>query len=669
MRRCWWALGLLSTLGCGSSTDDGGSTAGGQSIFVVPADLAELAEETFFDQPWPSDLRKESDGTVRFEGYPNPREKPILIDYIQSMKGVLRGFSPAASGFLRFTVALDPSSLPTPKGSLDLDASVQLIDVDPASPDHGARQRVTTFFRAEEGAYWRPNTLAFMPALGFPLRPNTRYALVVTDRVRSASGASLAPSKDLRALLGTAGASGPASAAKDAWADAITELEAAGIAKKTIVHLTVFTTNDPVGETAQIRDHVVASTAAPKIIDGTLKRTDQTSSYDTYEGRYGPSPNYQKGKLPFVKFGDGGTLAFDASGAPQLQSEFDLRFAITVPLAAACPMPAKGYPIVLYAHGTGGNYRSFIGPADEGPALAKRCVATMGIDQIFHGDRPGASAGSPEILFFNIQNPIAARANGPQSAIDVVQQARLFTESKIVIPAAVTGDAEIRFDPDKVAFFGHSQGGINGPMFLAVDDQARGGMLSGSGSMISIALLEKTKPVDIAGLVKVVFLGLLGDEVEELNLLHPAMSLAQSIVDPTDPIHYVPMIVRRPRAGFAPKSTLMTEGVNADGSGDNYTPPHGMEVQAVALGLPPQAPLIHPIAELEWADLTPVSIPAGGLSGNLAGGKASGVLVQWKASDASDGHFVIYDIPAAMAQAAGFVANLMDDPQGKVPAP
>ena len=114
---------------------------------------------------------------------------------------------------------------------------------------------------------------------------------------------------------------------------------------------------------------------------------------------------------------------------------------------------------------------------------------------------------------------------------------------------------------------------------------------------------------------------------------------------------------------------MMTEGVNADGSGDNYTPPHGMEVQAVALGLPPQAPLIHPIEELEWSDLTPVTIPAGGLSGNLAGGAASGVLVQWKASDASDGHFVIYDIPAAMAQAAGFVRNLMDDPKGKVPAP
>jgi hypothetical protein len=113
----------------------------------------------------------------------------------------------------------------------------------------------------------------------------------------------------------------------------------------------------------------------------------------------------------------------------------------------------------------------------------------------------------------------------------------------------------------------------------------------------------------------------------------------------------------------------MTEGVNADFTGDNYTPPHAIEVQAVAMGLPPQEPIIHPIAELEWTDLSTVTIPPAGLSGNLAGGAASGVLAQWEAARASDGHYVIYDIPEAMAQAAGFVRNLMDDPKGRVPAP
>jgi predicted esterase len=390
-----------------------------------------------------------------------------------------------------------------------------------------------------------------------------------------------------------------------------------------------------------------------------------------YEGRYVPSPDFQEGKIPFVSYGDGGALAFDAAGDPVLQREFDLRFALAVPDEDRCPLPAEGYPLVLYAHGTGGNYRSMLGAKDEAEALAKRCMATMGIDQIFHGTRPGSdSKTSVELLFFNTENPVAARANGPQSAIDVVQQARLFTETQIRVPAAVSRSGkDVHFDPTRVAFFGHSQGGLNGPMFLAVDNQSRGGVLSGSGSMISITLLEKTEPVNVAALVKAVFLGLNAEDAAEVNELHPAIALAQTIVDPTDPIHYVRAVALEPRPGFSAKSVLMTEGVNEDFSGDNYTPPHAIEVQAVALGLPPQEPIIHPIAELAWTGLSPVVIPAGGLSGNLAGGNASGVLAQWEAARASDGHFVIYDIPEAMAQAAGFLRHLMDDPKGRVPAP
>ncbi len=128
-------------------------------------------------------------------------------------------------------------------------------------------------------------------------------------------------------------------------------------------------------------------------------------------------------------------------------------------------------------------------------------------------------------------------------------------------------------------------------------------------------------------------------------------------------------IAQHPRDGFAPKSVLMTEGINADGTGDSYAPPHGIEVQAVALGLPLQDPVIHPVKEAAWSDLSPVTIPSDGLAGNLADGKASGVLAQWEAAKASDGHFVIYYIPEAMAQCTGFVRNFMDDPVGRVPAP
>ncbi|MCC6214873.1 MAG: hypothetical protein IT376_08400 [Polyangiaceae bacterium] len=681
----WRALMVIGVWALGCSSDDspgargGGADAGadaglaGESIWVGAAELSTLSEASFFDHPWPSDLRRDAAGKVDFAGYPNPRAQPLIRDFLDSLNGTLDGFSPAAAGYVRFSVPLDPGSIPTdPIAALEPDSSVQLIDIDPASPERGARRRISLFLRRDAGVYWPAGTLAFLPTFGFPLRPNTRYAFVVTDAIRAEGGGRIGRASALDAALHeTSGV----------VADAAAELTAAGVDVASVVHLAPFTTNDPTAEARALRDWVRDEYPAPTADAARWAARDAVAGrMDVYEGEYGPSPDFQRGSIPFTSYGDGGELAFDATGKPQLQREFQLRFSLAVPDATLCPMPAAGYPIVLYAHGTGGNYRSMLGADDEAESLAARCIATMGIDQIFHGTRPGGECGEApppcntnvELIFFNVQNPTAARANGPQSAIDVVQQARLFTESGMTVPPSVsrTG-SEIRFDGSRVMFFGHSQGGLNGPLFLAIDDAARGAVLSGSGSLISITLLEKTKPVNVAGLVKTLLgvVNLEEQELEDINSFHPAISLAQSIVDTTDPIHYVPWILRAPRPGFVPKSVLMTEGIDPDGSGDNYTPPHAIEVQAVALGLPPQTPLIHPIVELAWSDLAPVTVPAGGLAGNLAGGLASGVLAQWPASEASDGHFVIYDIPRAMDQCSGFLRELADDPRGRVPAP
>ena len=118
-----------------------------------------------------------------------------------------------------------------------------------------------------------------------------------------------------------------------------------------------------------------------------------------------------------------------------------MRFTLVVPNAAACPMPDGGYPILMYAHGTGGSNRSVIDEGGSvGDAMARQCVASIGTDQIFHGARPGAASlrARPErgrateevLLLQRCQNPDAMRANTLQSALDVVQEARLFTETE-----------------------------------------------------------------------------------------------------------------------------------------------------------------------------------------------------------------------------------------------
>ena len=665
------ALSTLSLAACSSAPPPGTSDV--TSLYVVPSSLSELADERFFDHPWPSDLRLEN-GSPRVEGLYNPRQISIIRIYIEAMKGVLDGFSPAAAGALRFTGPIDPSTLPrTPRDSLALDASVQLIDIDPASPEYGQRKLVSVSWRPDEGVYILPNTLEFMPTIGFPLRPHNRYAFVVTTALQAASGGAISASADLAAVLGNSAADERTQRAHDDLASAVKELDSRGIRRDRIAHLAVFTTADPTKELFAVRDAVRTAVPAPKADPDAWKVGYKNSISTEYRGSYGPSPNFQAGKLPFEQYGDGGEFQLE-DGKPKLIDTFDLRFSLMVPSATKCPMPAEGYPIVLYAHGTSGDYLSYTDDG-TGASLAKKCIATMGVDQIFHGTRPGApppeNESRVELLFFNFENPVAARTNPRQSAIDEVQRARLFTESKLVVPATIAqGGKEVRFDASKLMYFGHSQGGLNGPLYMAADDSSRGGVLSGSGALISVNLLQKTEPQpSVAALVKTVFLGLRSDEEGEADAFHPIISLAQNMIDVSDPIHYARHIAAEPRAGSSARSIYMTEGINPDGTGDSYAPPHGIEAHALAIGLPLQLPDQRSIAEGQWGGPNPLMIPAGGISGNLANGNASGVLGQWAVPSGTDGHFVVFHVPQAQQQAAQFLRNLADDPRGRVPSP
>jgi hypothetical protein len=669
------SLLLASFLACSSSEPSSSNApppdavAPTSSLFVVPASLDELADVHFYDHPWPSDLRRDASGAIVYQGFYDPHAVSLIASFVATSKGLLHGFSPTAVTYFRFTGDLDPATLPAdPPATTGDGASVQIVDVDPASPDHGKRVLAQILWRPNAGVYYLDHTLAIIPVPGYPLRPSTRYAVVVTKGLHGADGKAVTPSADLEEVLGVRPSTSRTQAAHDLFAPAVAELGTLGIPTDQIADLTVFTTNDPTAELFAVADDVHQSVPAPTASAWVGK--EQATAYDVYEGSYGPAPNYQEGKAPYAS--DGGGFVFEA-GKPKLQGTFDMRFSLVVPNATACPVPADGYPIALYAHGTGGDYRSVVDESGSvGALLADKCIASMGVDQLFHGARPGApppgQSGLEQILFFNLDNPAAARTNNQQAGIDVVQQARLFTDTHMFVPAATSRTAaDIHFDAKKILFVGHSQGGLNGPLFLAADGAARGGVLSGAGSVLSITLLEKTQPApSIVGLVQST-LGLLGDDAAELSVFHPAISLAQALIDVSDPLHYMRYVIREPRNGGAPKSILQLEGVKASGEGDSYAPPHSIEAGARALGLPRLAPGTRPIPEASWGGLDDVTIAAGGLSGNLAGGRASGVLSQFAPKAGSDGHYVLFEVLGARTQAAGFCKNLVDDPIGRVP--
>ncbi len=554
-----------------------------------------------FQLPWPNDLARTSQGTLDMRVFPNTGN--LNVSRFIAAAGTLRGFSTQGAVYFRFSDALDSRTLPTLPRSRDRNASIRFVDVDPDSPGRGLHVPFIARFQSTATVFYPANTLAVRPVEGYPLRPSTTYAVIVTRKVTPLATGQFARGPELEEALSQVPTTDEAVAAiRNAYDPALAFLDSDGTPREDVLSMTVFTTQDPVAEMFALRDAVHAEVAAPTI-SGFSRPSDAaiTSELVEVDGRIGPMPNFQAGEIPYLS--SGGDLRFNAIGKPIIQGTFTTRVALTIPTSA---MPADGFPIVLYAHGTGGDYRTFI---REGLAswAAREGFAVVSIDQIHHGER-NPTATSPDILYFNLLNPNAARNNNLQAAIDYVQLARAFSAgSTFEIPAALVPGASlpIRIDATRRIFVGHSQGAINGPLLLAADDGVSAGILSAGGGTIAITLAEKEDTRAIVGFA----LGLSGEPAtafagEAFTAEHPVATLVQTWVDATDPANYAIHWFRTPRAGFAPKHVLQVMGTR-----DTATPPRTGMSLACAGGVPVVQPVLLEPSCLLLSELPSIGVP------------------------------------------------------------
>jgi hypothetical protein len=588
--------------------------------------------------PWPSDLAVDARGRADLRFIPGVLAGGLARSYVDALNGELQGFSPAGAAYFRFSGSIDPTSLPAnPTASLGPDASVRIVDVDPASPEVGRAVPVTVQFRERSSRYWPAFTLAVAPAPGFPLRPTTRYAVIVTDALRGADRTPVRRDADLSAALSETPPAELSSIAR-MYRPALERV--AGLDRARVVSMAVFTTSDPTSEFFRAVDVTLRTATAPTL--QSITREGSNEMFATWRGLYGPNPVFQAGDAPYLADGSGDFVA-GPDGAPRIQRyEPGIEFALTVPVG---PMPSGGWPIAIYAHGTGGNAGSFISDGTA-RALAAQGVACLGFDQLFNGART-IRGGTPESQFFNFANPRAARSNNRQAALDLVQAARFVRA--LALDAVQGGGAEVRFDSANPMFFGHSQGGLNGPLWLAAPQGPAAAVLSGAGGWLSLSLVLKTEPINIPGVVA----GLLSIPRDELTPLHPAITLAQMITDPADPAHYARAILREPRAGGQPKNVFLTQGFI-----DRYTPPPAIAALATAIGLPLIEPVLHPDVTAPVTDWPRARAP---FARNLAMGAATGGWSQYDAVGTRDGHFVVFDDPAARDRAALFLGSFARD--------
>ena len=632
MRVC---LGFLA-IGIALGACDDPTTA----YFKVPS---AAPNEDFYELPWPNNYWRRADGTLDLSQFPT---NAVIANTVREIaQRDLDGFGKNAVMFVRFSGELDPTSLPSAAGSVTDTSSVYVIDVDAMSPERGKKSPVVATFHPEKTQTMGGNRLAIRPFPGFPLRDGTTYALVVTDRVNDANGNAVIRDGDFTTLMGTA-ATGAIADLRTQYEPLLSWLdEAGGDERDDVIAASVFTTQNATKFGPALRKGVFN---APAPVATNLMVGTAGTAYTSFTGEY-EQPNFQAGLPAYIS--SGGEITIGADGAAVLSRMETMRFAVTVPPGA---VPQGGFPICIYQHGTGGSWTSFI---NDGTAerLAAQGIAVIATDQVLHGPRNPNT--DPAIAFFNFNNPIAGRDNPLQGAADAWAMQRLL--ETLTIPASLEGSRTITFDLNKLYFFGHSQGGLTGPAYLAFEPAVKGAVLSGTGGVFYLSTLTKTEPVNFPDLIGT----LIRDEpVDEDN---PTLGLAQMAVERSDGVNYAPLMVREPPLGengqpLAPKNIFQTEGFT-----DHYSPNAVIEAFAVALGgdivqLPDQK-------ELEGVTLRGRAIKATPITNNM--GSVTAALGQYKQAGASDGHFVVFDVGSARRQTSQFLGTLAATGQATVVSP
>ncbi|MEO1269104.1 MAG: hypothetical protein AAFX99_13465, partial [Myxococcota bacterium] len=342
-----------------AAADDTATTVTDTSTADAPLPVSERTQARFdlegewFGAPFPVASRVRSDGTIRFDDFPNPTGNTTLADYIAAVDRVHTGFSRSAAIFFTFTDALDPAGLPeTLDASLAPESAVFLVDIDPSSPERGNRIPVQVAWNAE-GAQLRPeHLLTVLPYPGFVLRPTTWYGVVLLNHLTDLDGVRLGTAPHVEALLQGDTVPGATAALVEGFDHLRQTLDQALIAPNRVVTATVFQTGDPDTLAKRLQRHAAARPPAEATVTATLRTTPTLC---VVEGQT-TVPIYQTGDRPYTAPGSG-QFVWEGD-EPQVQWVETIRFALALPNGR--PMPTEGFPTLFYISGGGGRYTQAI---------------------------------------------------------------------------------------------------------------------------------------------------------------------------------------------------------------------------------------------------------------------------------------------------------------------
>lgn len=635
------------------------------------------ASRGLFAHPWPSELDRKNDGSVDLTAFPGRDHFAVSGFFEESEKHVL-GFSVAPVIFVPFEQAPDAATVAR---AIETGA-IRLIDVDPKSTTRGQAEPLR--HRLFDGASHVPDgTLAVRPK--GVLRADHLYALVV-ERRWSDDAEPLGTTGDFEQLKSTTPHADPVrERARKIHADALDWLHESGLPRSEVGGLAVFRTQAaeaPVEGIVRAAERL-APRHQPLMLRARWLESLDRASYRVIGGYY-CTPTFQSGleDAPFIQAG--GLIESDAKGRPLVfdipaSSEFHVaecggrmraRFALTLPRGE---MPAGGWPLMVYAHGTTGDAHSLLDGAFA-EAAASAGMAAVSTDQPLHGsgDPQGARPGSNssfaiklgpvpipipgtgkggELAFYNALRPVVLRDNMRQAVVDAALLARLVLATDFATAHAVDGTpllpahADVtspRFD-QKLGYVatGHSQGSQSMAALGSIDPLARATLLSACGGDFSSVMLSREDTQKPKRIVEIV-LGLAKGELDEF---HPFATAMQTMLDPVDPQTFG----ARYQALDHARSVLMVSGV-----GDSMSIDRAGAQLTRALRLQPLAPL--PLAIDGLAELG--IVPSATVGKNGPGARTTLALLQLTPSYEYEPHFVAFREPVAREVMQAFLGAI-----------
>ena len=630
----------------------------------------------FYRLPFPNDIRIR-DGHPDLTGHPTPGAELVGFDpldrYLRAIEKETEGWGIYPTVIFRFSDDVDWTSFDNNVNP----GALQWIDITPNASTFGWTRGWASVASGARTKYICPNWMSVRPPLGAPMIPGHTYAVVLKTDGKAGDGTVIKKSPDFEAMLkDTAPVEIALQEAYARYQIFRDYLNTEAVPKDLILNAAVFTVGQ-VRSPAEKLAAAVAAQAAP-VASSWVRCGDGPSPCPQADGERAcgnangafeelhalvTMPIFQHGTAPYLAPADGGGFEEDANGGLKVARSEQVCMSLTIPKGT--PMPMEGWPLVIYAHGTGGSFRSQVtggvstalSAADAG-SVGSVPFAVLGIDQVQHGPRRGSSTESPNDLFFNFANPFAAKYNALQGAADQMTLVRLAQGLDLDASASPTGQA-LLINPSRITFWGHSQGATEGSIGIPYTQGVRGVVLSGNGASLMDSLTTKTSPVNIAAALPFVLL----DFDDKLNLAggiqHPALSLLQLWIDSSDPLAYAPLMTTEPIVDGTIRHVFQPFGQR-----DTYSTGPTQLTYIVTGGLGRVADdastvIADPNDDVEMGGLKPGTKNSGNI---FIAGLPVTALTRRYGPDGYDGHFVAFQNPSALADVARFLGQSVTGP-------